>query len=99
VEGLSIGHEVDERLLTEDAEVKLYQTMKAVLPQSAKSFEAKDYAQSLKTLAQLKESVDLFFEKVMVNAPDEALRLNRLSLLSRLHGAMNQVADLSRLAQ
>ena len=99
VEGLSIGHEVDERLLTEDAEVKLYQTMKDVLPQSAKSFEAKDYAQSLKTLAQLKESVDLFFEKVMVNAPDEALRLNRLSLLSRLHGAMNQVADLSRLAQ
>ena len=99
VEDLSIAQEVDEGLLTEEAEVRLYQTMKEVLPHSSKSFVDKDYAQSLKTLAQLKESVDLFFEKVMVNAPDEALRRNRLSLLSRLHGAMNQVADLSRLAQ
>jgi glycyl-tRNA synthetase beta chain len=99
VEDLSIAQEVDEGLLTEEAEVRLYQTMKDVLPHSSKSFVDKDYAQSLKTLAQLKESVDLFFEKVMVNAADEALRRNRLSLLSRLHGAMNQVADLSRLAQ
>ena len=99
VEDLSIAQEVDEGLLKEEAEVRLYQTMKEVLPHSSKSFVDKDYAQSLKTLAQLKESVDLFFEKVMVNAPDEALRRNRLSLLSRLHGAMNQVADLSRLAQ
>jgi glycyl-tRNA synthetase beta chain len=96
-EGVSIAQEVDERLLTEDAELGLYQTMKDVLPVSAKSFDAQDYAQSLKTLAQLKASVDLFFEKVMVNAPDEALRLNRLALLSRLHQAMNKVADLSRL--
>jgi len=98
VEDLSVGVNIDEALLVEEAEKGLYQTMKEVLPKSTMSFEAKDYAQSLKTLADLKEAVDLFFEKVMVNAPEENLRLNRLSLLSRLHGAMNQVADLSRLA-
>jgi glycyl-tRNA synthetase beta chain len=42
--------------------------------------------------------VDAFFDQVMVNADDPALRRNRLALLARLHRAMNRVADLSRLA-
>ena len=42
--------------------------------------------------------VDAFFEGVMVNAEAADLRLNRLGLLKTLHSAMNQVADLSRLA-
>jgi len=42
--------------------------------------------------------VDAFFDAVMVNADDAALRANRLALLRTLHGAMNRVADLSRLA-
>jgi glycyl-tRNA synthetase beta chain len=46
----------------------------------------------------LKAPVDAFFDGVMVNAEDEALRRNRLALLKQLHSAMNQVADLSRLA-
>jgi glycyl-tRNA synthetase beta chain len=49
-------------------------------------------------LAALKAPVDAFFESVMVNADDLALRANRLALLARLHAAMNRVADLSRLA-
>ena len=85
-------------LLVEGAEKALFETMQDVLPQSKLNFEAKNYTESLLLLAHLKNAVDLFFEQVMVNAPDEALRLNRLSLLSRLHTAMNQVADLSRLA-
>ena len=46
----------------------------------------------------LKAPVDAFFDQVMVNAEDPALRANRLALLAQLHAAMNRVADLSRLA-
>jgi glycyl-tRNA synthetase beta chain len=53
---------------------------------------------SLRELAALKAPVDAFFDAVMVNAEDAALRANRLALLRALHTAMNQVADLSRLA-
>ena len=98
VQDLSTQQEVNVALLTEGAEKALFQTMQEVLPKSSASFQAQDYEQSLKLLAHLKEPVDLFFEQVMVNAPEEALRMNRLSLLNRLHMAMNQVADLSRLA-
>jgi glycyl-tRNA synthetase beta chain len=52
----------------------------------------------LQALAALKAPVDAFFDAVMVNAEDPALRANRLALLRALHAAMNQVADLSRLA-
>ena len=52
----------------------------------------------LKALAALKDPVDAFFDGVMVNADDAALRNNRLALLGGLHAAMNRVADLSRLA-
>jgi glycyl-tRNA synthetase beta chain len=46
----------------------------------------------------LKAPVDAFFDAVMVNAEDAALRHNRLALLAGLQRAMNRVADLSRLA-
>jgi len=49
-------------------------------------------------LAGLKAPVDAFFDGVMVNADDPALRANRLALLGTLHASMNRVADLSRLA-
>jgi glycyl-tRNA synthetase beta chain len=52
----------------------------------------------LKTLAQLRDDVDAFFNDVMVMADDVALRNNRLALLSILHGMMNRVADISKLA-
>jgi glycyl-tRNA synthetase beta chain len=41
--------------------------------------------------------VDAFFEHVMVNSDDTALKANRLGLLAMLHAAMNRVADLSKL--
>jgi len=45
-----------------------------------------------------RDPVDAFFDSVMVNAEDPALRANRLALLAGLHAAMNRVADLSKLA-
>jgi len=47
----------------------------------------------------VREPVDAFFADVMVMAEDPAVRANRLALLARLHGLMNRVADISRLAQ
>jgi glycyl-tRNA synthetase beta chain len=64
----------------------------------ASAFHRGDHTASLQALAALKAPVDAFFDAVMVNADDPALRANRLALLGRLHAAMNRVADLSRLA-
>jgi glycyl-tRNA synthetase beta chain len=61
-------------------------------------FTRGDYTASLQALAALRVPVDAFFDGVMVNAEDPALRNNRLALLAGLHAAMNRVADLSRLA-
>jgi len=89
---------VSEVLLKEEAEKKLYATLKDVVPLANKQFEAGDYTASLKTLAALRAPVDAFFDDVMVNAEELDLRLNRQGLLKSLHDAMNRVADLSRLA-
>ena len=89
---------VDAALLTEPAEQALAAALAEVQPQADTLFEQHDYAGSLKALAALKGPVDAFFDGVMVNAEDAALRANRQALLNRLHGAMNRVADLSRLA-
>jgi glycyl-tRNA synthetase beta chain len=89
---------VNPALLNEAAEQALAQALQAVAPRAEAAFAAGDYTASLQALAALKSPVDAFFDAVMVNAEDPALRNNRLALLAQLHGAMNRVADLSRLA-
>ncbi|CAD5374082.1 glycine tRNA synthetase, beta subunit [Rubrivivax sp. A210] len=90
--------EVDAALLREPAEQALAAALAAVAPRADADFERGDYTASLQALAALKAPVDGFFDGVMVNAEDAALRRNRLALLAGLHRAMNRVADLSRLA-
>jgi glycyl-tRNA synthetase beta chain len=89
---------VDPSQLVEPAEVDLHAALGAVAPVAERAFAEGDYTASLQALAALKAPVDAFFESVMVNADDPALRANRLALLAALHAAMNRVADLSRLA-
>ena len=89
---------IDAALLREAAETALAQALQATAPVADAAFERGDYTASLQALAALKAPVDRFFEDVMVNAEDPALRRNRLALLGQLHRAMNRVADLSRLA-
>ena len=93
-----VGGAVQPELLVENAEQALYQALQTVAPQADAAFERGDYTASLQQLAALKGPVDAFFDGVMVNADDAALRANRLQLLQQLHQAMNRVADLSRLA-
>ncbi|MDZ4254144.1 MAG: glycine--tRNA ligase subunit beta [Sulfuritalea sp.] len=89
---------VDAALLKEPAEIALNQALGTVRAQADAAFERGDYTTSLQSLAALRVPVDAFFDAVMVNAEDAALRANRLGLLATLHQAMNRVADLSRLS-
>ncbi len=90
---------VDAAKLTEPAEQALASTVATLSPIAQQQLQAGDFAASLRTLAQAREPVDAFFADIMVMAEDPAVRANRLALLAQLHGLMNQVADISRLAQ
>jgi glycyl-tRNA synthetase beta chain len=85
-------------LLREDAEIALSNALVDVVPRADAAFATGDYAESLQALAALRVPVDAFFDRVMVNADDPALRANRLGLLAKLHRAMNRVADISKLS-
>jgi glycyl-tRNA synthetase beta chain len=89
--------EVDSALLSDSAEAALYASLLSVETKADIAFKRGEYTPSLQALAALKAPVDTFFDAVMVNAEDPALRANRLGLLVKLHAAMNRIADLSRL--
>ena len=65
---------------------------------AAAMLEKGDYTKVLNILAGMKKPVDAFFDGVMVNADDDALRNNRLNLLQALRQGFLQVADISQLA-
>ncbi len=85
--------------LVEPAERELHEAMERAGAVARGHFDRADYTQALRELAALRAPVDAFFDGVMVNAGDAALRNNRLWLLQALHTEMNRVADLSRLVQ
>jgi glycyl-tRNA synthetase beta chain len=97
VEG-EVPAQVNASLLQEPAEIALNAALSKVKPEADTLFENGDYTASLKALAALKAPVDDFFDNVMVNAENPALKANRLGLLATLHQTMNRVADLSKLA-
>jgi glycyl-tRNA synthetase beta chain len=97
VEG-GVPIEVKPSLLSEPAEKALFDALSRIKPKADAEFESGNYTESLQVLAALKTPVDAFFDGVMVNVDDPALRNNRLALLNQLHMTMNRVADLSKLA-
>ena len=88
---------LDPVLLREPAEQALAAALAEVGPQADAAFVRGDFTASLRVLAALRVPVDAFFDEVMVNVDEPALRANRVALLQALHGAMNRVADLARL--
>ncbi|MGL5360636.1 MAG: glycine--tRNA ligase subunit beta [Shewanella sp.] len=88
---------INSSLLTEAAEHTLAAKLNELQPQLAPLFANADYQQALTLLAGLRESVDQFFEDVMVMADDEALKNNRLALLNNLREQFLHVADISLL--
>ncbi len=96
--GGAVEAKVNPALLQVDEEKALHVAINSIAAEADKDWANGDYTANLLTLAALKDPVDAFFDKVMVNAEDPALKANRLGLLATLHQAMNRVADLSKLA-
>ena len=88
---------VDVGLLNVDAERALYAAIEAVSAGVEADLGARRYDAALTTLAGLRPVIDAFFNDVMVNDPQPALRANRLALVSRVRELFSGVADLSRL--
>ena len=92
-----IPSQVNTNLLQDDAEKVLAHQLSELSERVAPLFAKADYQSALSELARLQENVDNFFDEVMVMADEEALRLNRLSLLNQLRNLFLRVADISLL--
>ncbi|NKC29931.1 glycine--tRNA ligase subunit beta [Falsiroseomonas selenitidurans] len=88
---------VDAALLVAPEEQALAAALDQAEPTVAQALVAENFAAAMSALAALRAPLDAFFEKVIVNDPDPATRANRLRLLARLRGAMDTVADFSRI--
>ncbi|MBL9076631.1 MAG: glycine--tRNA ligase subunit beta [Planctomycetes bacterium] len=89
---------VDPALLREPQERDLFAALQSTAGVAGPKFDRGDHEAALRDCAQLKGPVDAFFDAVMVNADDAALRRNRHALLRELHALMNRTADLAQLA-
>jgi len=89
--------EPDAKLLTEPQEKALAKAIGAVTKDVRKAIGAEDFEGAMSALARLRAPVDAFFDKVTVNAPDDALRENRLKLLSQIRAATLDVADFTKI--
>lgn len=90
--------ELDSSLLTEEAEKALVMALAQKREQLQNHSQASQYTEFLTLLASLKPEVDAFFEQVMVMVDDQAVRNNRLALLTQLHQQFTLVADIAQLA-
>ena len=100
LEKLEPGHrfgEVKDTLLVEPQEKALAAQLSALASVAQGHLADDQYTEALACLAGLREPVDAFFDGVMVNAEDQALRANRLNLLKSLRDLFLEVADISQL--
>ena len=93
-----IADNVDPELLIEAEEKTLYEAIGKTEKATQSHIDAGDFSGALLSLANLRQPVDAFFEKVLVNDENHAIRANRLALLMRIRSVMCKVADFSKLA-
>ncbi|QTH62959.1 glycine--tRNA ligase subunit beta [Psychrosphaera ytuae] len=86
---------VNEQLLNEAAEIELVKQINAIAGLVEAEFNDGNYTNGLTKLAALQQPIDNFFENVMVNAEDEAVRENRYAILGQLQGLFMHTADIS----
>ena len=89
----------DASMLALPEEKALASAFQRLQPEVEGAFQKRNYTDGLKALAALKAPVDAFFDKVMVMDKDPQVRANRIGFLGTLHGTMNRIADLSKLAK
>lgn len=88
----------DAALLSEPAELALAEAVEAAYAETGHALAQGDYVDVLSHLARLRPQVDAFFDAVMVNADDPAVRANRLALLKRLADRLGSVAAIEHLS-
>lgn len=91
------GGGVTPELLEAGPEKDLYDEAGRVLASVEQYRKTDDYMQALAAIATLRPAVDRFFDSILVNAPDEAVRRNRLGLLDRLYKQVSSIADFSEI--
>lgn len=95
---IAIPAQIDRDLLNDPAESALAEAVEAALGDTDEALHHHDYVKVLDRLAQLRPQVDSFFDGVMVNADDPAIRANRLALLKRLADRFRAVAAIEHLS-
>ena len=93
-----VAEAVDPGLFEADCERALFAALENVRGQVERAVAAEDYPAALRAIAALRAPVDAFFEGVMVMAKDEAVRVNRLALLTAVSRLFAGIADFSRIA-
>lgn len=88
---------VDESLLKEDAERKLYSEFVDVKEKVEALISDKKYSVALETFASLRPVIDSLFDSVMVMDNDEVIKNNRLGLLKQIYDTMLKICDLSKI--
>ncbi|QOF72966.1 glycine--tRNA ligase subunit beta [Aminobacter sp. SR38] len=96
--GTAVADAVDPALFREEAEKALFAPMNQAVSEAGQAIRKEDFSGAMRALSVLREPVDSFFEKVLVNDDDVAVRANRLALLARIRAATDQVADFSKIA-
>lgn len=93
----NLPENIDENLLGEKAEKNLHKSLSKLNDKVQNLIHQAKYQDALSQLSTLRETVDQFFDDVMVMADDEKLKNNRIALLNKLHGLFLQIADISKL--
>ena len=95
--GAAVGGTVDAGRFELPAEHALAEALEAADRENRTAWEQRDYGRVLERLARLNQPVDAFFDTVLVNAEDPAVRANRLALLAHLKAQFSAVADIALL--
>ncbi|MCX8026615.1 MAG: glycine--tRNA ligase subunit beta [Thermodesulfovibrionales bacterium] len=93
----NLDYIVDEKLLTQDAEITLFQGYKDISEKIDTSVKELDFSSSIALLNSLKTPINNFFDTVLVMDKDEKIRHNRLSLVNAIKEMCLKVADFSKL--
>ncbi|MET0581354.1 MAG: glycine--tRNA ligase subunit beta [Pseudoxanthomonas sp.] len=95
---VEIPHAIDRGLLNDPVESALAEAVEAAIGDTDEALHRHDYISVLSRLALLRPQVDAFFDSVMVNVEDKAIRANRLALLKRLADRFGAVAAIEHLS-
>ena len=96
--GTVIADSVDAALFNNEEEKALFAAVQSAETKAAAAIAKEDFSAAMSAMAELRAPVDAFFDKVMVNDENEAIRANRLALLAKIRVVTGQVADFSKIS-